>query len=112
MNSNYELLEKEEHRAEKQFWNGVTTLLIGGSVIFFVLVLVQVALWLTDHELTPLTPEQISSGAQMMAVIFAAILATSVATANRQSPIEIPNEVSVTQAQYYAVARGYLVTPW
>lgn len=102
MNSNYELLEKEEHRAEKQFWNGVTTLLIGGSVIFFVMVLVQVALWLTDHELTPLTPEQISSGAQMMAVIFAAILATSVATANRQSPIEIPNEVSVTQAQYYA----------
>lgn len=37
-----------------------------------------------------------------MVAIFAAILAISIATANRQSPIEIPNEVSVTQAQYYA----------
>ena len=75
MNSNYELLEKEEHRAEKQFWNGVITLSIGGTVVSFVIVLVLVALRLTDNQLNPLAPEQISSGIQMMAAIFAAILA-------------------------------------
>lgn len=38
----------------------------------------------------------------MMLAIFAAILATSIATANRQSSIEIPTEVSATEAQYFA----------
>lgn len=103
MNSDYELLEKEEHRAEKQFWNGVITLSIVGSAISFVIVLVLVTLWLTDHELIPLAPEQISLGAQVMAAIFAAILAMSIATANRQSPIDLPAEVSATEAQYHAV---------
>lgn len=103
MNSNYELLEKEEHRAEKQFCNGVVALLIGGSVIFFVIVLLLVSLWSTDHKLIPLAPEQISLGTQMMAAIFAAILATSIATANSQSPIETSAEVSAAEAQYHAV---------
>lgn len=102
MNSNYELLEKEEHRAEKHFCNGVASLLIAGTVISFVIGLVLLALYFTDHQLTPLAPEQISSGIQMMLAIFAAILATSIATANRQSPIEIPTEDSATEAQYFA----------
>ena len=102
MNTNYELLEKEEHQAEKQFYNGVFSLLIGGTVVSFVIGLVLLALYFTDHQLTPLAPEQISSGIQMMLAIFAAILATSIATANRQSPIEIPAEVSDTEAQYFA----------
>ena len=102
MNSDYELLEKEEHRAEKQFWNGVITLSIGGTVVSFVIVLVLVALRLTDNQLNPLAPEQISSGIQMMAAIFAAILAMSIATANRQSPIDLPTEGSAAEAQYHA----------